>query len=193
MDDMSQENKEQELYNSEEVAESKEENSAPVSNQTDELPVIEETQEEEVSTLERLEADLREQEDKYLRLLAEYDNFRKRSQREREAAWSSAKAETAAAFLPVYDNLLRALKQETEDQAYAKGVQMTMDQLKSILDKLGIEEIAALGQTFDPALHNAVMHVEDDSLGKNTVAEVFETGFQSNGKVIRFALVKVAN
>lgn len=190
---MSQENKEKELHDSEEMTETIADNCAPESDVTDEMVVAEGKQEDELSIEERLEAELREQEDKYLRLLAEYDNFRKRSQREREMAWSTAKAETTAAFIPIYDNLERALKQETADHAYAKGVQMTMEQLKSILEKLGIEEIPALGQTFDPALHNAVMHVEDDSLGANTVAEVFETGFQSNGKVIRFAMVKVAN
>ncbi len=135
----------------------------------------------------------REQEDKYLRLLAEYDNFRKRSGREKEHAWATAKAETAALFLPVYDNLLRAMQQETQDEAYAKGVQMTMTQLKGIFEKLGIEEIPALGETFDPELHNAVMHIDDETLGENVVAEVFETGFRSKEKVIRFAMVKVAN
>lgn len=153
----------------------------------------EETVETELSMEEQLQATIREQEDKYLRLLAEYDNFRKRSQRERETAWNTAKAETAAAFLPVYDNLSRALSQETVDEAYAKGVQMTMAQMKGVLDKLGIEEIPALGETFNPELHNAVMHIEDENLGTNVVAEVFETGFQSGGKVIRFAMVKVAN
>lgn len=153
----------------------------------------EDTVETELSMDDKLQAAIREQEDKYLRLLAEYDNFRKRSQRERETAWTTAKAETAAAFLPVYDNLSRALAQETIDEAYAKGVQMTMAQMKGVLDKLGIEEIPALGETFNPELHNAVMHIEDENLGTNVVAEVFETGFQSGGKVIRFAMVKVAN
>lgn len=193
MHNMSQNKQEQEMNHNEEVIDNTAENTSPEAEDHEEMVMTEEEQKKELSLQERLEADLREQEDKYLRLLAEYDNFRKRSQRERETAWSTAKAETAAAFLPVYDNLARALKQETEDEAYAKGVQMTMDQLKTILEKLGIEEISALGQTFDPALHNAVMHIEDDSLGANTVAEVFETGFQSNGKVIRFAMVKVAN
>ena len=142
---------------------------------------------------EGLEEKLRNQEEQYLRLLAEYDNYRKRSQRDRENAWNTAKAETAASFLPVYDNLARALRLETADEAYAKGVQMTMNQLKSILEKLGIEEVPALGETFDPLLHNAVMHIEDENLGKNIVAEVFETGFRSGDKVIRHAMVKVAN
>lgn len=136
---------------------------------------------------------VREQEDKYLRLLAEYDNFRKRSQREQETAWTTAKAETAAAFLPVYDNLERALKHETVDEAYAKGVQMTMTQLEGVLEKLGIEQISALGEEFNPEMHNAVMHVEDESLGTNVVVEVFQTGFRRGDKIIRFAMVKVAN
>lgn len=142
---------------------------------------------------ETLKAALREQEDKYLRLLAEYDNYRKRSQKEKENAWSSAKADTAKEFLPVYDNLERALKQETADEAYAKGVQMIMTQLKTVLEKLGIQEIPAQGETFDPNVHNAVMHVDDESLGENVVAEVFQAGFQMGDKVIRHAMVKVAN
>ena len=143
--------------------------------------------------MEALKKDLSDQEDKFLRLAAEYDNYRRRSQKEKESAWADAKAETAAAFLPVYDNLERALKQDTADEAYKKGVEMTMNQLKEIFSKLGITEIDALGQPFDPALHNAVMHVEDESLGENTVAEVFQAGFMLGEKVIRFAMVKVAN
>jgi len=142
---------------------------------------------------ETFQAAMKEQEEKYLRLAAEYDNFRKRSQKEKESVWVSAKADTAALFLPVYDNLERALKQETADEAYAKGVQMTMNQMKTVLEKLGIEEIPAQGAVFDPLLHNAIMHIEDETLGDNTVAEVFQTGFRINGKVIRCAMVKVAN
>ena len=143
--------------------------------------------------LEALKQNLTDQEDKFLRLAAEYDNYRRRSQKEKESAWADSKAETAAAFLPVYDNLERALKQETADEAYKKGVEMTMTQLKEVLSKLGIEEIPALGQTFDPNLHNAVMHVEDENAGENTIVEVFQSGFRSGDKVIRFAMVKVAN
>ena len=133
------------------------------------------------------------QEDKYLRLAAEYDNFRKRSAKEKESAWSDAKGDTAAAFLPVYDNLERAIKQPCGDEAYAKGVEMTMNQLKEVFSKLGITEIPALGEPFDPNVHNAVMHVEDDSIGENTIVEVFQAGFKNGEKVIRFAMVKVAN
>ena len=131
--------------------------------------------------------------DRFLRLAAEYDNYRKRTAKEKEALWAQAKADTAVAFLPVYDNLERALKQETADEAFKKGVEMTMTQLKEILAKLGIEEIPALGETFDPNLHNAVMHVEDESAGENTIVDVFQAGFKSGDKVIRFAMVKVAN
>ena len=159
-----------------------------------------EGQEEEVeetvsepSAEEKFQTALREQEDKYLRLLAEYDNYRKRSQKEKETAWTTAKADTAKEFLPVYDNLERALKQETADEAYAKGVQMIMTQFKTTLEKLGIQEIPALGETFDPNLHNAVMHIDDENLGENVVAEVFQTGFQTGDKIIRHAMVKVAN
>jgi molecular chaperone GrpE len=146
-----------------------------------------------LTALEALKSALAEQENKYLRLAAEYDNFRKRSQKEKDSLWSDARAETAAAFLPVYDNLERALKQETADEAYAKGVEMTMNQLKSVLEKLGMAEILAVGQKFDPVTHNAVMHVKDDTLGENTVAEVFQTGFKMGDKIIRCAMVKVAN
>lgn len=131
--------------------------------------------------------------EQFLRLAAEYDNYRKRTAKEKEGLWSEAKADTVQAFLPVYDNLERALKQDTADAAFKKGVEMTMDQLKEIFAKLGVSEIPALGQTFDPNLHNAVMHIEDESLGENTIAQVFRSGFTLGDKVIRFAMVQVAN
>lgn len=146
-----------------------------------------------LSELESLKDQVAGQEDKYLRLAAEYDNYRKRTTKEKESLWTDVKADTAGAFLPVYDNLERALKQDTADEAFKKGVEMTMNQLKEVLTKLGITEIPAQGQPFDPKYHNAVMHVEDESLGQNVVAEVFQTGFQCGEKVIRFAMVKVAN
>lgn len=153
----------------------------------------EEAPQEEKPQEEKLQDALAQQEDRFLRLAAEYDNYRKRTAKEKESTWAQAKADTAAAFLPVYDNLERALKQDTADEAFKKGVEMTMNQLKEIFEKLGITEIPALGQPFDPNLHNAVMHVEDESLGENTVAEVFQQGFMLGDKVIRFAMVKVAN
>jgi len=131
--------------------------------------------------------------DKYLRICAEYDNFRKRSQKEKEALYKDVKADTLKSFLPVYDNLLRALAQPTEDTAYAKGVEMIMAQFNSTMEKLGVEKIESLGQSFDPAFHNAVMHVDDESKGENEIVEVFQEGFKMGDKVIRFAMVKVAN
>ena len=136
---------------------------------------------------------LAEAADKYLRLAAEYDNYRKRTAKEKESAWSEAKAQTVAAFLPVYDNLERAPKQETADEAYKKGVEMTMKGLQDALTGLGVEVIPALGETFDPNRHNAVMHTDDPEAGENTIVEVFQQGFMCGEKVIRFSMVKVAN
>ena len=131
--------------------------------------------------------------EQFLRLAAEYDNYRKRTAREKENLWTEAKADTVQAFLPVYDNLERALKQDTADEAYKKGVEMIMAQMKEVFAKLGVTEIEAQGQPFDPNLHNAVMHIEDENLGENTVAQVFQAGFMLGEKVIRFAMVQVAN
>lgn len=131
--------------------------------------------------------------EQFLRLAAEYDNYRKRTAKEKESLWTDAKADTVQAFLPVYDNLERALKQDTSDEAYKKGVEMTMNQLKEVFAKLGVTEIEAEGKPFDPNLHNAVMHIEDENLGENVVAQVFQAGFMLGEKVIRFAMVQVAN
>lgn len=134
-----------------------------------------------------------EEKEKYLRLAAEYDNFRRRTQKEKESLYGDIKADALTKFLPVYDNLERALKQETADEAYRKGVEMIMTQFVSTMEKLGVTEIEAQGEKFDPAKHNAVMHVDDESFGENEVVEVFQKGFKLNDKVIRFAMVKVAN
>ena len=131
--------------------------------------------------------------EQFLRLAAEYDNYRKRTAKEKESLWTDAKADTVQAFLPVYDNLERAMKQDTSDEAYKKGVEMTMNQLKEVFAKLGVTEIEAEGKPFDPNLHNAVMHIEDENFGENTVAQVFQVGFMLGEKVIRFAMVQVAN
>ena len=143
--------------------------------------------------LDAAEQNAAQAKEQLLRMAAEYDNYRKRSQKEKENAWTTARADTIKELLPVYDNLERALKQETADEAYAKGVQMTMTQLKTVLEKLGVEEIPAQGESFDPNVHNAVMHMEDEALGENTVVEVFQAGFKMGEKVIRHAMVKVAN
>ncbi len=132
--------------------------------------------------------------DRYLRMAAEYDNFRKRSQREREQAYTDAVSRAVTALLPTYDNLERAIKVETADAEYKKGVEMTMTQLTESLKGLNVTVIeASAGTTFDPNFHNAVMHVEDESMGENVIAEVFQQGFQIGDKVIRHAMVKVAN
>ena len=150
-------------------------------------------QEAQAEAAPQVDEKLAQAEEKDLRLAAEYDNYRKRTAKEKESAWTNAKAQTVAAFLPVYDNLERALKQQTTDEAYAKGVEMTMKGLQDALSSLGVELIPALGETFDPNRHNAVMHVEDDAAEENTVVEVFQQGFVCGDKVIRFAMVKVAN
>ena len=147
-------------------------------------------EEEKIAALEKEKADLN---DKFLRICAEYDNFRKRSQKEKNALYGDIKANTVTQFLPVYDNLERALKQNTEDEAYKKGVEMIMTQFCSTLEKLGVTEIECLGEKFDPAMHNAVMHVDDEEKGENEIVEVFQKGFKLGDKVIRFAMVKVAN
>ena len=148
---------------------------------------------EQVEQMELAVKQLEATKDQFARLAAEYDNYRKRTAKEKESLWADAKADTVQAFLPVYDNLERALKQETSDEAYKKGVEMTMNQLKEVFARLGITEIEAQGQPFDPNLHNAVMHIEDENLGENVVAQVFQAGFMLGEKVIRFDMVQVAN
>ena len=147
----------------------------------------------EPTELELLQEKYNQEHDNYLRLAAEYDNVRKRSQKEREALYTDIKAETTGKFLPVFDNLLRALAQETADEAYKKGVEMTMTGLREVMTNLGVEEFGEVGETFDPNIHNAVMHTDDEAFAENTIAEVFQKGFKIGEKVIRFAMVKVAN
>lgn len=143
--------------------------------------------------IESLEKALKAEKDKYLRLAAEYDNFRKRNQKEREGLYSDVRCDTIKRMLPVYDNLSRALKQETADTAYKKGVEMTMTQLEQILEKLNVTAIPAVGEKFDPTVHNAVMHIEDDSYEDGVIIEEYEKGFMLGDKVIRFSMVVVAN
>ena len=153
----------------------------------------EDAKQQEASEFEKAQQALAQEHDSYLRLAAEYDNYRKRSQKEKDNLYTEIRSETVEKFLPVYDNLERALAQETQDAAFKKGVEMTMNQLVSVMEKLGVESFGAAGDHFDPQLHNAVMHIEDESLGENVIAEVFEKGFKVGEKVVRFAMVKVAN
>ena len=140
-----------------------------------------------------LKSQLAAEKDKYLRLLAEYDNFRRRSQKEKENIYTDVRGETLKKFLPVYDSLYRALMQTAEDDPARKGLEMIMTQYENALTQLGVSLIEAVGQPFDANFHNAVMHVEDESVGENIVVEEFEKGFKIGDKVLRYSVVKVAN
>ena len=164
-------------------------------NEIPEEETAEETVEEtvEAAPVNPFEEKYNAEHDAYLRLAADYDNFRKRTAKEKEQSYTNGKADTVAKLLPVYDNLERALNQPTEDAAYKKGVEMTMTELQKIFEGLGVEVFGNVGDEFDPNLHNAVMHTEDESLGENTISMVFQKGFKLGDKVIRFAMVQVAN
>ena len=131
--------------------------------------------------------------DAHLRLAAEYDNFRKRTIKEKDAAYGNGKAGAVEKLLPVYDNLERAVNQPCTDEAYKKGVEMTMTELVNIFTGLGVEIFGNVGDEFDPNIHNAVMHVDNEELGENTISMVFQKGFKIGDKVVRFAMVQVAN
>ena len=148
---------------------------------------------EEVAEVNPFEEKYNAEHDAHLRLAAEYDNFRKRTIKEKEASYGNGKADAVAKMLPVYDNLERALNQPTEDAAYKKGVEMTMNELVKIFTSLGVEIFGNVGDAFDPNLHNAVMHIDSEELGENTIAQVFQKGFKIGEKVVRFAMVQVAN
>ena len=158
---------------------------------------VEETPVEETPEVQEPVNEYREkydrEHDQLLRLAAEYDNFRKRSAKEKDSAYTNGKADTLAKLLRVYDNLERALNQPTEDAAYKKGVEMTMNELVKIFTGLGVEIFGNVGDGFDPNLHNAVMHIDSEELGENVIAQVFQKGFKIGEKVVRFAMVQVAN
>ncbi|MBO5129286.1 MAG: nucleotide exchange factor GrpE [Oscillospiraceae bacterium] len=155
--------------------------------------VQEEIPAEEVPEVNPWEEKYNAEHDSFLRLYAEYDNFRKRTIKEKEASYGNGKADTLAKLLPVYDNLERALNQETSDAAYKKGVELTMTELVKIFTGLGVEIFGEKGDTFDPNLHNAVMHIDDESMEENTISLVFQKGFKIGDKIVRFAMVQVAN
>ena len=164
-------------------------------NETPVEEIAEETVEETVETPEvnPWEEKYNAERDAHLRVAAEFDNFRKRTIKEKEASYGNGKADAVAKILPIYDNLERALNQETADAAYKKGVELTMNELVKIFTSLGVEIFGAVGEAFDPNLHNAVMHIESEELGENTIAQVFQKGFRIGDKVVRFAMVQVAN
>ena len=175
------------------VEEIQEETPAPETAVPEEAPA-ELTEEKKLrADLETAKTELAGEKDKYLRVLAEYDNFRKRSSRERDNIYADVKADTLLKLLPVYDNLERALRQETADEAFRKGVEMTMNQFMEALKALGVTPIEAVGQTFDPTVHNAVMHMEDPEKGEQEIVQEFQKGFKMGDRVIRFSMVQVAN
>lgn len=148
---------------------------------------------EERTTEDKLNEQLKESQDKYLRLMAEYDNFRKRSAKERLEITSSATANVISEILPVFDNFERALETETTDESYKAGVEMIFNQFKEMLKNLNVEIIDPTGETFDPNIANAVNQIEDPELGENVVAQTFQKGYKIGDKVIRYAMVVVAN
>lgn len=143
---------------------------------------------------EKLTEELAAEHDRLLRVMAEYDNFRKRSQKEKEAAYGDTKASTIAEFLPVYDNFIRAMSAEATDlDSFRKGIEMIFNQYGETFKKLGVEAFGEKGDEFDPNIHNAVMHGEDESLPENSISDVFATGYKMGDRVIRPAVVKVVN
>ena len=157
--------------------------------------IVEETVETAEPTVEeKLTQELNETKDKLLRVMAEYDNFRKRSQKEKEQAYGDTKASTIAEFLPVYDNFIRAMSTENADlDTFKKGIEMIFNQYGETFKKLGVESFGEKGETFDPNIHNAVMHGEDEELPENSISDVFSTGYKMGDRVIRPAIVKVVN
>ena len=148
---------------------------------------------EQPDELETLKKQVAELNDKLLRTAAEYDNFRRRSQKEKEAIYSDSKVEIIGKLLPVIDNFERASAAEADPENYKKGIEMTVKQLLDALTAMGVEAYGATGESFDPNIHNGVMHVDDESLGENVIADVFIKGYKMGDKVIRHASVKVAN
>ena len=172
-----------------------EKNVAEMEKEINETPAEETVEEviEETVEVNPWEEKYNAERDSHLRLAAEYDNFRKRTVKEKEASYGNGKADAVAKMLPVYDNLERALNQPTEDAAYKKGVELTMNELMKILNSLGVEIFGETGDAFDPNLHNAVMHIDSEELEENTISQVFQKGFKIGDKVVRFAMVQVAN
>jgi len=174
-----------------------EEQETPVTEAAEEAAAEQETftlTREQMEKMEGLAAQLAAANDQHLRLLAEYDNYRKRTQKEKETIYQDAKMDTISKFLEVYDNLERAVAQPgDEDNAHKKGMEMIFNQLKAVLEKMGVSIEDPMGKEFDPNKHNAVMHIDDENLGENIVAQVFQKGFILGDKVIRFAVVQVAN
>lgn len=131
--------------------------------------------------------------DKYLRLVAEYDNYRKRTAKEKESIYPEAKVSVVNAFLPVLDNFERALAASKSEEPFYEGVKMILKQFEEALKNIGVEQINAVGEKFDPNLHNAVMHVEDENYGESEIVEEFQKGYKIGDRIVRYSMVKVAN
>ena len=160
-----------------------------------ETPVAETVEETVAETVEvnPFEEKYNAERDAHLRLAAEYDNFRKRTAKEKEQSYLNGRGDTIEKLLPIYDNLSRALQQDTADAAYKKGVELTMAELLKIFGGLGVEVYGTVGDTFDPNLHNAILHTDDENFPENTITQVFQQGFKMGEKILRFAMVQVAN
>lgn len=144
--------------------------------------------------IEKLNEEIAALKDSHLRTLAEYDNFRKRSQREKEAAYGDSKANTLKTLLPVIDNFDRAAENKTDDiEVYRRGIEMTLTQFTEILKNLEVESFGEVGEQFDPNIHSAVMTVENGDLPENSIASVFEKGYRMGDRILRFATVQVTN
>ena len=156
-------------------------------------PQAEETPSVSLEEFEALKEELAQKNDLLLRTAAEFDNFKKRTERERTSVAEYAKASIIKQLLPVFDNVDRAESADKESAEYAKGVELIVKQLNEVVSALGITETGAVGDVFDPTVHEAVMHVEDESVGENTIVEVFQKGYRIGDTVIRAAMVKVAN
>lgn len=139
-----------------------------------------------------LEAELKEKDDRFLRMAAEYDNFRRRSREEKAATYADALSDTVGELLPIIDNLERAAMYD-DGEKVKEGLLMTAKSVSAALEKLGVETVGAVGETFDPNLHNAVFHIEDEAYGEGEIVEVFQKGYKKGNKIIRFAMVKTAN
>ena len=180
------------------MSKKREENQAPSAEPEEELPAEAaeeapaEEKEPEKTEAELLQEKLSEANDKYLRMLAEYDNYRRRSQKERENIYADVRADTVKKLLPVYDNLLRAAAQEPNEDV-KKGMEAILTQFTAILTSLGVTEIEAVGKKFDPTLHEALLHIEDEKYGEGEIVLELEKGFKLGDKVIRFSKVQVAN
>ena len=184
--------KKEEKKNAAQQPEPEDTEAAPAAEEAPQTETAEKEEAPQVSEADELRKTLAETNDKYLRMLAEYDNYRRRSMKERESIYADVRADTVKKFLPVYDNLARAIQHETDEET-RKGVEGIFNQLRSILEGLGVKEIETVGKKFDANLHDALLHIQDDKYGEGEIVLELEKGFMLGDKVIRFAKVQVAN